>query len=61
VIRRQLVHYRGRELDTGGDGLLASFDGPARAIRCASSISDSMHARRGRSAHRPPHRGVRAH
>jgi class 3 adenylate cyclase len=35
TIRRQLERYRGREIDTAGDGFLASFDGPARAIRCA--------------------------
>jgi class 3 adenylate cyclase len=44
VIRRQLLHYRGTELDTSADGFLASFDGPARAIRCACSISDDMRA-----------------
>jgi class 3 adenylate cyclase/pimeloyl-ACP methyl ester carboxylesterase len=42
LIRRQLVRFRGRELDTAGDGFFASFDGPARAIRCACAISDSM-------------------
>jgi pimeloyl-ACP methyl ester carboxylesterase len=41
-IRRQLVRYRGVELDTAGDGFFASFDGPARAIRCASAIGDSL-------------------
>ena len=35
TIRRQLERFRGREIDTAGDGFLASFDGPARAIRCA--------------------------
>ncbi len=35
AIRRELARYRGRELDTAGDGFFASFDGPARAIRCA--------------------------
>jgi pimeloyl-ACP methyl ester carboxylesterase len=44
VVRRQLVRFRGRELDTAGDGFFASFDGPARAIRCALAISDSVHA-----------------
>jgi class 3 adenylate cyclase len=39
LIRRQLVRYRGRELDTAGDGFFASFDGPARAIRCACAIT----------------------
>ncbi len=34
-VRGQLARYRGREIDTAGDGFFASFDGPARAIRCA--------------------------
>jgi pimeloyl-ACP methyl ester carboxylesterase/class 3 adenylate cyclase len=38
LVRRQLVQFRGREVDTTGDGMLASFDGPARAIRCACEI-----------------------
>ena len=42
LIRRQLVRFRGRELDTAGDGFFASFDGPARAIRCACAITDSV-------------------
>jgi pimeloyl-ACP methyl ester carboxylesterase/class 3 adenylate cyclase len=42
VIRRHLVRYQGTELDTAGDGFFASFDGPARAIRCASTIVESM-------------------
>jgi hypothetical protein len=42
VIRRQLDRFRGRELDTAGDGFFASFDGPARAIRCACAIGDSV-------------------
>jgi class 3 adenylate cyclase len=42
VIRRQLARYRGKELDTAGDGFFASFDGPARAIRCASAISENV-------------------
>jgi class 3 adenylate cyclase len=41
LIRRQLVRYRGRELDTAGDGFFACFNGPARAIRCACSVSDA--------------------
>jgi class 3 adenylate cyclase len=40
LIRRQLVRYQGKELDTAGDGFFASFDGPARAIRCACSITE---------------------
>ncbi len=42
VVRGQLARYRGRELDTAGDGFFASFDGPARAIRCAQAISDGV-------------------
>jgi class 3 adenylate cyclase/alpha-beta hydrolase superfamily lysophospholipase len=37
-VRGQLARYRGREVDTAGDGFFATFDGPARAVRCASSI-----------------------
>jgi class 3 adenylate cyclase len=37
-----LARYRGRELDTAGDGFLATFDGPARAIRCAVAITDAV-------------------
>jgi pimeloyl-ACP methyl ester carboxylesterase len=44
LIRRQLVQFRGEEIDTAGDGFLARFDGPARAIRCASSISAAVQA-----------------
>jgi pimeloyl-ACP methyl ester carboxylesterase/class 3 adenylate cyclase len=42
VIRRQLGRFRGKEIDTAGDGFFASFDGPARAIHCASSIVRSV-------------------
>ena len=38
----QLDRFRGRELDTAGDGLYAAFDGPARAIRCATAIRDGV-------------------
>jgi pimeloyl-ACP methyl ester carboxylesterase len=41
-IRRELDRFRGREIDTAGDGFLASFDGPARAIRCASAALESV-------------------
>jgi len=44
LIRRELVHFRGREIDTAGDGFLATFDGPARAVRCACAISDAVRA-----------------
>ncbi len=42
LIRRQLGRFRGRELDTAGDGFFAAFDGPARAIRCACAITESV-------------------
>jgi class 3 adenylate cyclase len=42
-VRALLARFRGRELDTAGDGFFASFDGPARAIRCADAISDAIH------------------
>lgn len=35
IVRRALTDYGGREIDTAGDGFLATFDGPARAIHCA--------------------------
>jgi len=38
VIRDQLARFRGREIDTAGDGFLAAFDGPARGVRCADAI-----------------------
>jgi pimeloyl-ACP methyl ester carboxylesterase/class 3 adenylate cyclase len=42
VVRRELARFRGREMDAAGDGFFASFDGPARAIRCACAIVESM-------------------
>jgi len=41
-IRSELARFRGQELDTAGDGFFASFDGPARAIRCACAITESV-------------------
>ena len=41
-VRGQLARFRGREIDTAGDGFFATFDGPARAIRCASAIGASV-------------------
>lgn len=38
VVRRELERYRGREVNTTGDGFLATFDGPARAVRCAKAL-----------------------
>jgi class 3 adenylate cyclase len=43
TVRSELAQYRGEELNTTGDGFHASFDGPARAIRCAVSITDALH------------------
>ena len=42
LVRRQLVRYRGEEVDTAGDGFFATFDGPARAIRCARAIDAAL-------------------
>ena len=42
AVRRQLERFRGREIDTAGDGFLASFDGPARAIRCAEAAIEEV-------------------
>ncbi|HET8862616.1 MAG TPA: adenylate/guanylate cyclase domain-containing protein [Solirubrobacterales bacterium] len=42
IVRRQLAVHRGREVKTMGDGFLATFDGPARAIRCATAIDEAV-------------------
>jgi class 3 adenylate cyclase/pimeloyl-ACP methyl ester carboxylesterase len=42
VVRSQLARFRGREVNTSGDGFLAMFDGPQRAIRCAIAIRDAV-------------------
>jgi class 3 adenylate cyclase/pimeloyl-ACP methyl ester carboxylesterase len=42
LVRRELARYRGEERDTAGDGFFATFDGPARAIRCAHAIVDRV-------------------
>ncbi len=42
LVRRELLRYHGREVDSAGDGFLATFDGPARAIRCASAIVEGV-------------------
>ena len=42
LVRRELTRYRGEERDTAGDGFFATFDGPARAIRCAQAIVDGV-------------------
>lgn len=42
IVRRELVRFQGREVDTAGDGFLAVFDGPGRAIRCAAAIRTAV-------------------
>jgi class 3 adenylate cyclase/pimeloyl-ACP methyl ester carboxylesterase len=42
LIRRELARFRGDEQDTAGDGFFATFDGPARAIRCAQALVEGM-------------------
>ena len=44
VVRSQLARFRGREVNTSGDGFLVMFDGPQRAIRCAMAIRDAVQA-----------------
>ncbi len=42
TVRRSLTHFRGREIKTTGDGFFAAFDGPARAVRCASALAGEL-------------------
>jgi len=42
AMRKELTFFRGREVNTAGDGLLATFDGPNRAIRCACSVRERL-------------------
>jgi class 3 adenylate cyclase len=42
LVRQEITRWRGREVATRGDGFLALFDGPARAVRCAQSVVNSM-------------------
>ena len=72
LVRREFARFGGREVKTVGDGFLAIFDGPARAIRCACAIRDGVRRlgieiraglhtgecelMRGRRWHRRPHR-----
>jgi class 3 adenylate cyclase len=44
LFRRALERHRGREVKRTGDGFLATFDGPARAIRCAADLTDSVNS-----------------
>lgn len=43
MVRRELTRFRGHEVDTAGDGFFATFDGPARAIRCALNVVEAGH------------------
>ncbi len=47
LVRRELARHRGIEVDTAGDGFLARFDGPARAIRCACAIVEGVRTELG--------------
>ena len=42
IVRRELAHFGGREIDTAGDGFFASFEGPARGVRCAMAVRDGL-------------------
>ena len=42
IVRAMLTRYRGNEIDTAGDGFFATFDGPARAVRCAQQIMEAL-------------------
>ena len=42
VVRAMIGRYRGKEVDTAGDGFLATFDGPARGVRCARAVVEAM-------------------
>src|SRR5262249_21209913 len=42
LVRRELARFRGEERDTAGDGFFATFDGPARAVRCAQAIVETV-------------------
>ena len=59
LFRQALERHRGREVKRTGDGFLATFDGPARAIRCAASIAEAMGALGHRGPRGPAHRRVR--
>ena len=60
LVRRELTRFRGEEKDTAGDGFFATFDGPARAIRCAQSVAEQVRELGLELACGPPHGRVRA-
>ena len=55
LFRQAIERHRGREVKRTGDGFLATFDGPARAIRCAASIAEAMGSLGHRGPRRPAH------
>jgi class 3 adenylate cyclase len=55
-VRPQLSRFRGKEMDTAGDGFFATFDGPARAIQCGWAIRESL-AELGLEIRSGPHAG----
>jgi hypothetical protein len=74
LVRSELASHGGREIDTAGDGFLASFEGPARGVRCAMAIHEALRPldleiragdprrvtpTRPRDSSRPAHRRVR--
>ena len=61
VVRQQLERFGGREVKTTGDGFVATFDGPARAIACACSMRDAVKPARSWRPSRFAHRGDRDH
>ena len=42
ILRAEIIRFGGEEIDSAGDGFLSTFDGPARAIRCAAAMSDTL-------------------
>ena len=59
LVRSELTRFRGKEMDSAGDGFFATFDGPARAIQSACAIRERLRRARPRSARRTAHRRVR--
>jgi pimeloyl-ACP methyl ester carboxylesterase len=59
TIRRNLARFRGHEVKTTGDGFLATFDGPARGVRCACAIAEEIRPLGIEVPCRTPHRRVR--
>src|SRR5262249_6401102 len=61
LARRELARFRGREIDTAGDGFFAAFDGPARAVRCAQAIAKGVRTLGIEVRARVPYRRMRDH